>query len=238
MNASRTRLALTLLIASTAVGAASGQRNTTATGDARPARRGPEAKPIDSLPQDEKIKDLYFAFVRDAEKVAAEYERQNKHEQARAVYHEILRLFPNYKKARDKLDEYEKKEATADKKTVEVTATKGWQDTGINAIAGKMLTFTATGSWTVKVSQQVGADGLAPPKDMGSFPLGSLVGVVIPPKNPKDKETPKPQPFLIGASRQITPPVAGELMLRMFDSEADDNNGRLRVEIQGTFERK
>jgi hypothetical protein len=90
----------------------------------------------------------------------------------------------------------------------------------------------------VKVSQQVTADGLAPPKDMGSFPLGSLVGIVIPPKNPKEKDPPKPQAFLIGASRQITPPVSGELMLRMFDTEADDNNGRLRVEIQGTFERK
>ncbi|MEX0641882.1 MAG: tetratricopeptide repeat protein [Pirellulales bacterium] len=232
MNLARSRLILALLAISNLVSAAAGQRPVATTPGAGP--RGPAVKPIDSLPQDEKIKDLYLAFVHDAERIARDYERQNKPDQARAVYQEILKLFPNYPPAKKKLDEFQEKELTADKKTVEVSANKAWQDTGITVIPGKPLKFTATGSWTVKVSQQVGPDGL-PLRD---FNLGSLVGVVMPPRNPKEKEPPKLTPFRIGPSQEYTAGQSGQLMLRMYDAEPDDNSGKIRVEIQGTFERK
>ncbi|MEX2185525.1 MAG: hypothetical protein WD875_01980 [Pirellulales bacterium] len=184
---------------------------------------------------------LYLNFVRDAEKLAKEYEASGKAEQARGVYLEILKIAPNYKPAKDKLDQFREKEATADKKSVEVFANRGWQETGIQTIAGKPITITATGTWTCKVNQDVGPDGLQVSEELKDCAIGSLVGVVVPPTEKDASGRPKEitlQPFSVGKEKQLTPSIAGKLMLRIYDIKTADNSGKLKVDVVGTFERK
>lgn len=212
----------------------------------RPAPRQPnrpnyQVPPKGELPADEKIMSLYLNFVRDAEKLAKEYEASGKAEQARGVYLEILKIAPNYKPAKDKLDQFREKEATADKKSVEVFANRGWQETGIQTIAGKPITITATGTWTCKVNQDVGPDGLQVSEELKDCAIGSLVGVVVPPTEKDASGRPKEitlQPFSVGKEKQLTPSIAGKLMLRIYDIKTADNSGKLKVDVVGTFERK
>ena len=221
-----------------------------------PAKKQPPAAPAEktparaSLPADEKLVDLYIKFVKDAEKVAQEYERQGKVEKARAVYEEILKFVPEYKPAKTKLDELTKKEATADRKSIELSAKGGWQDTGVWAVAGKPLSITANGNWSaeLKVKFQGSAAGLELPEEFRNNPFGSLIGMIVPPPskskekdNGKTKPGEKPQPpatFTVGQKLEFTPGESGRLMLRMNAPDSADPQGRIRVEIMGTFERR
>lgn len=210
-------------------------------GPRQPNRPNYQVPAKGELPEDEKLMGLYLNFVRDAEKLAKEYEASGKVEQARNVYLEILKIAPNYKPAKDKLDQYHEKEATADKKSVDVFANRGWQETGITTIAGKPITITASGTWTCKVNQEVGPEGLQVSEELTGCAIGSLVGVVVPPPE-KDRNgrtvEPKLQPFSIGKEKQITPSIAGKLMMRIYDLKTADNSGKLKVDVVGTFERK
>jgi hypothetical protein len=199
------------------------------------------------LPGDERVLKLYMDFVQNAEKLAKEYEAAGKTDLARGVYLEILKIAPNFKPAKLKLEEYHEKEAKADKKTIDVMANKGWQETGIQTIAGKPLRFTATGSWTCKVSQEVGPDGLQISEELKGLNIGSLVGAII--SNEKDKpgdksnrgdkkEEHKLTPFAIGKELEMVPSVNGRLVVRIYDLQTADNSGKLKLEITGTFTRK
>ncbi|RIK79862.1 MAG: hypothetical protein DCC68_12110 [Planctomycetota bacterium] len=193
------------------------------------------------LPADEKLMGLYLNFVRDAEKLAKDYEAAGKTEQARGVYLEILKFAPNYKPAKDKLEQFREKEETADKKSVEVHANQGWQETGITTVPGKLLTITATGTWTCKINQEVGPEGLQVSEQLKDCNVGSLVGVVVPPPEKDASGRTKDvvlQPFSVGAEKQFTPSIAGKLMFRIYDIKTADNSGKLKVEVMGTFERK
>ena len=211
-------------------------------GPRQPNRPGNvQAPPKGDLPSDDKVMALYLNFVRDAEKLAKDYEAAGKTEQARAVYLEILKFAPNYKPARDKLDEFHEKEATADKKSLDVFANRSWQETGIQTIVGKPIKISASGTWTCKVNQEVGPEGLQVSEELTGCAIGSLVGVIVPPpekdRNGRPKEV-KLQPFSVGKEKQITPSVAGKLMFRIYDLKTADNSGKLKVEVEGTFERK
>lgn len=210
-------------------------------GGPRPGRPNVQVPPRGELPADDKVMGLYLNFVRDAEKLAKDYEASGKSEQARAVYLEILKIVPNYKPAKDKLEQYQEKEATADKKSVDIFASKGWQETGIHTIAGKPISITATGTWTCKVNQEVGPEGLQVSEQLKDCAVGSLVGVIVPPAEKSRDGKPaevKLQPFSVGAEKQLTPSIAGKLMFRIYDLKTADNTGKLKVEVVGTFERK
>jgi hypothetical protein len=201
-----------------------------------------------NLPNDEKLVDLYIKFVKDAEKIAQDYERQGKPEKARGVYEEILKLVPEYKPARTKLDDLKKKEATAERKSIELSAKGGWQDTGVWALAGKPLSIVANGNWSaeLRVKFQGNADGLELPEEFRNNPFGSLIGMIVPPPskdkdNGKTKAAAKKQPnetFAVGQKREFTPTESGKLMLKMNAPDSADPQGRIRVEIMGTFERR
>jgi hypothetical protein len=203
-------------------------------------RQGNQAPPKGDLPADEKLMGLYLNFVRDAEKLAKDYEIAGKVEEARGVYNEILKFAPNYKPAKDKLEQFKEKEATADKKSIDIHANQGWQETGIQTIPGKALKITATGTWTCKVNQEVGPEGLQVSEELKDCAIGSLVGVVVSQEKDssgKAKEV-KLQPFSVGTELQYTPSTAGKLMFRIYDLKTADNTGKLKVEVMGTFDRK
>src|SRR5204863_8770727 len=124
------------------------------------------------LPSDERLLALHLKFVKDAEKLAAEYEGKRQMDKAAVVYEEILKLVPAYPKARQGLDKIRQQEALSNTKTVSIDAGESSQDTGVRVITGKPLTLIAKGTWTLNLNEQVGPDGI----DLSNIPKGLKLG--------------------------------------------------------------
>lgn len=184
------------------------------------------------LPDDPKLLELHKNFVLSAEKLAGEYERAGQVDKARDCYTEMLRLVPSYTPAAEKLAKLKEKEATAEKKLFDVLANKGWQDTGIVVQQGRPLSFHSSGQWTFKMTYNLQADGLEIPKELRDFPLGSLIGLIA--ESTDDKEA---KPFFIGNDKSMDAPKSGRLFLRIYDSDPDDNMGRIGVIVEGSFKK-
>lgn len=193
---------------------------------------GGNRKPQVELPDDPKLLEIHKNFVLAAEKLAGDYERGGQIDKARNCYTEILRLVPTYTPAEDKLAKIKEKEATADKKLIDVYANKGWQDTGIQVLAGRPISFHSTGQWTFKMTYNLQADGLEIPKELRDFPLGAMIGLIADSTDDKDAK-----PFLVGTNKSFDAPKSGRLFLRIYDSDPEDNTGRIGVVVEGTFKK-
>ncbi len=242
--------------------------------------------PTVKLPEDPRLLELHKALVRDAEKLALEYQKSKQLDKARVVYGEIIRFVPTYGKAANALQQIHGTEATAERKVFEVAANKGWQDTGIDVVEGRPMVFRVfEGKWHLLMDYPVGPDGIEIPKELRQFNLGSLIGIITPPghkpgeepqaappsadasgtapaenapaaeaappaegepankdsassesaSQEKKEEAQGPKPFLIGSKLDLLAPLSGRLYVRMYDAQPDDNTGKLKVTITGTF---
>jgi hypothetical protein len=181
------------------------------------------------LPDDPKLLQVYEQFVVNAEKLAADYVKNDQLDKARGVYEEIVRLVPSYEKGKKGLEDIKLRQATFMRANVSIYANKGWQDTGIVVAEGKPYQVYATGKWNFRLSHDLGADGMEVPKEMRDFNPGSLVGKI-------DDGDPKGgKPFFVGASYSDTPKKTGKLLLCMYDADPTDNVGEMKVVITGSF---
>ena len=164
--------------------------------DGRGKTKPPEAK----LPDDPKLLQVYEQFVLHAEKLAADYIKNDQFDKARTCYEEIVRLVPSYAKGKQGLEEIKQRQATFMRANVSIYANKGWQDTGIVVAEGKpLIRFYATGKWNFRLSHEISADGMEVPKELRDFNPGSLVGKI-------DDGDPKGgKPFFVGSSYSNTP---------------------------------
>ncbi|HVX13474.1 MAG TPA: hypothetical protein VHC22_19980 [Pirellulales bacterium] len=184
------------------------------------------------LASDPRLQEIQRQFVMDAAKLAKDYEKKHDIESARSCYEHILRVVPHHPAAEKALERIRGEELTAEKKKLTVKATEGWQDAGVSVKPDRPLTIRASGTWTFKIEQVLGADGMEIPKDLKDFNLGCLVGRIMAPG-----DTEESKPFMIGKEIEITPERAGKLFLRMYDNDPSDNKGLLSVEIEGTFDK-
>ena len=200
---------------------------------ARPAASGPNT-PRKDWPNDKKLFKLYVDFVNSAEKLAKEYEQKDEHEKAQDVYREILKIVPEHARSKKKIEEFFVKEATAERKVLEVRADQAWQDSGIRVIQGKPITIRSTGTWTFAMSHKLDSKGMQIPKELKAFNLGSLIGAVA----VEDAKVKQGKPFAVGEGTKFIAQQSGRLMFRMYDADPSDNSGKLKVEVVGTFESK
>jgi hypothetical protein len=200
-----------------------------------PQGGGKEENKGPDLPGDPQLLKLHQEFVAKTAKLAKDYERQQDIEKARECYERILKLIPRLPEAEQALAKIKEKQLNAEKKRMVVNANGAWQDTGVDLIAGKPVLIEASGIWTFRMSNELGPDGMEIPEELRDFNLGSLIGMIGNANAGDGKNGPKP--FLIGSSVEFTPEQAGRLFLRMYDSDPSDNQGKLNVEIRGTFEK-
>jgi hypothetical protein len=196
------------------------------------AEEATEEEKVPPLPTDPRLLQLHRDFVVRAEKLATEYEQKKELDKARVVYEEILKLVPKHPKAVQALEKLNQQELTAERKVIEVFATKGLQETGVYVAAGKPVHITVTGTWTLNISHTLGPKGMEIPEELRGFNLGSLVGGVDT-GNPEEFK-----PVLIGGDYEFIAEQTGQLVLGMWDSDHQDNSGKLSVTIQGTFRKR
>ena len=190
----------------------------------------PETPKVRPLPDDKRLLALHLEFVKQAEKLGKEYEADKDWGKARAVYEEILKLVPQYPPAQAKLAEMLQREREAKSVSLDILANEGWQDTGIDLIAGKPVTLAATGKWVFHLKVETNAEGLTIPKELRDFNPGCLIGMVPDASDPANNK-----PFVVGPMKQLMAERSGRLFLRMYDTDPRDNRGSLKVEIHGTF---
>jgi hypothetical protein len=208
-----------------------GRRQPQPQGENR-ADEGAEEEQVPALPTDPRLLQLHRDFVVKAEKLATEYEQKKELDKARVVYEEILKLVPKHPKAVQALGKLNQQELTAERKVIEVFATKGLQETGVYVVPGKPVHITVAGTWTLNISHTLGPNGMEIAEELRGFNLGSLVGGVDT-GNPEEFK-----PILIGADYEFVAEQPGQLVLGMWDSDHQDNAGKLSVTIQGTFRKR
>ena len=188
-----------------------------------------------SLPIDPALQAIQKEFIAKTEKLAQEYERKKDFEKARDAYQSIIRLAPNYLSGHLGLSRILSGQTSEDKRVVSVMANKGWQDSGASLVAGMPAKITVQGTWTVSV--QSGFEGIEIPKEQrprdDRIRYGTLIGVII--DSPAKLDDAKPIRIFDG--KEFIVEQSGRLFLRMFDIEPRDNDGKLMVMIQSTFEK-
>ena len=123
--------------------------------------------------------------------------------------------------------------------TVDVDASRGWQNSGVALEAGQTYHITASGRYQLGNSQKpwfAEPNGVTLRYNKGQ-PVGLLLGAVVPDGlfDSEDEILPKDVPFLsptlIGSELELTPDQSGTLYLRINDSpaELDDNEGSCHV---------
>ncbi len=189
-------------------------------------------EPTRPISTDPKILSAYRDFVTTVEGMAADYEKNKQNDKARECYEEILRIVPDYPKAKDKVKFLIEKEYTVDSKVAEVQANEDWQDSGISVVPGKPIRITASGTWTITYTQKVGPTGIEIPGGMRDMNPGELVGMIAATAHDAKEKT-----FSVGEKLDLTPDHGGHLFFRMFSPSVKQNTGKLTVQISGTFER-
>ncbi len=213
-------MAVTLVFASVQIASAQprrGNRNNDANKNSRPAIT------------DKNLLKIHSAFVRDAQKLAENYEREKDWDKAITVYSEITRLVPQYAKAKDKLAQLRSIVANKEQHQTTVDARKGWQDSGVIVEEGKPIRIRAAGTWTFALSAKLSPDGIPIPKELREFDLGALIGYIDTGDAEKDK------PFMVGSNHRFVAKSSGKLYFKMHDSNHKDNEGTINVEIVGDF---
>ncbi len=187
----------------------------------------------DGLPSDKRLLAIYKEFIAETLKVAKDYERSKDIDGARTCYEQILKLVPNHPFTKEALEKIKEKELSAEVKKININANEGWQSTGVDLIEGKPFSIHAEGTWTFKMSYQLGPKGKEIPEELKDFNLGSLVGIIH--KEGDDAKDAKP--FAVGDDATFTAEQTGRLYLRMSADDPSDNSGRLNVVIRGTYSR-
>ncbi len=119
--------------------------------------------------------------------------------------------------------------------TMAVSATRGWQPTGITVAPGHVISVEATGRFQVgKTSKPwlCEADGVTL-KYVNGQPLGKLIMAVAEPQTKEPEFSERLTTIPVGSRSTITIERAGQLLIRINDNGAglDDNIGELQVKF-------
>ncbi len=185
------------------------------------------------LAADPQVLALQKEFIAKTEKLASEFERKKQFAQAREAYESLVRLIPKYQPAEAGLKRVLNSQSLQDKKITDVKATGEWQDSGAVLREGMPVHIEVKGSW--KVVYETGPKGIEIPQEKrindGRIKLGSLIGVVV--NSPSELK--EARPFLVEDGDDFIAKKSGRLFLRMYDVDPTDNEGKLYVLIQSTF---
>lgn len=187
------------------------------------------------LTDDPQLMSLHKEFIVKAEKLALEYERKKQFDKAREVYGSLGRLVPNYSSAEEGLGRILGNQAMQDRQLATVQANQGWQDSGAKLIQGMPIHIEIKGTW--KVVYETGPEGIEIPEELrprdNRIKLGTLIAAIA--NSPSELDQAKP--FVLDQGNDFIAQDTGRLYLRMFDVEPSDNEGKLLVLIQSTFQK-
>jgi hypothetical protein len=229
------QIACLVLIAAVGAGAALGQGSNKKPKPATPA----QLKSLDA--EAERVKQSFLTGLGD---LAQSYEDAGQIEKSKGMLEEILKLDPENAAAQQKLKAFDEAVFAANELDIEVDAARGWTATNLAVAKNKPIRFMAEGTYKFVVNETLGPDGFPTQdvvKDMADAPVGSLVGVVMPPRRPgertDDRQRPTGRTFLIGSGTEYTPLDDGVVYLKLNVPPASKCAGKVRVVVSGNIKR-
>ncbi len=204
------------------------------------SRRPKPDSPANLMALDSKAQSLEQTYLTGLLEVADGYEEAGQIDKAREALEAILKLKPDSEAVKSRLAKLDEAVFDANSHLVEVDVTKGWTATGIVVVKGEPIRFEADGTYRYIINETIGADGFTQQdlmRDMAAgVPSGALMGLIIPPPRPGQREPPKPgEPFFIGTAQEISPPEDGALLLRLNVPPGHKCVGKVRVNISGNI---
>lgn len=204
------------------------------------SRKPKPDSPANLMALDAKAEDLEQSYLTGLLEVADGYEEAGQLDKAREALEAILKLKPDSEAVKARLAEMEEAVFDANSHSVDVDVTKGWTTTGILVTKDEPIRFDAEGTYRYIINETLGPDGFSQEdlmRDMASgVPSGALMGLIVPPPRPGQREPPEPEPpFVIGSAREITPGTDGALLLRINLPQGHKCVGKVKVTVSGNI---
>ena len=188
------------------------------------------------------------AFVADSLKLADEYEKAGKFEEAQDQLRTVGKLKPDMPGIKDKIDKLNEAVFDTNDFDMDLDVADSWKRQ-VQVFRGKPVRVEAPGNYKISFTGPSDANGLPtrdPRTDMvAGVRCGALMGIVVP--NPDSNSTPNPgagktagrnndkigEPFEIGVSKEFTPKEDGILLLNVNLPAGHKSSGKLRVHVSG-----
>lgn len=209
-----------------------------------------KSKTADSKELDARAEKTLEAFVTDSIKLAEEYEKAGKFEEAQDQLRTVGKLRPELPGLKEKIDKLNEAVFENNDFDMDLDVADSWKKM-VQVSKGKPVRVEATGNYKLTLSGPTDANGVPtkdPRTDMASgVRCGALMGIIVPTADPgsaagaaagagktsgrnNDKIG---EPFEIGASKEFTPKDDGILLLNVNLPTGHKSTGKLRVHVSG-----
>lgn len=223
----------------------------TGTSKAKPKIGTSKTKSADSKELDLRAEKTLEAFVADTVKLADEYEKAGKFEEAQEQLRTVGKLKPDLPGLKEKIDKLGEAVFETNDFDVDLDVADSWKRQ-VQVSKGKPVRVEATGNYKLMLSGPVDANGV-PTKDLlrdmaAGVRCGALMGVVVPTSDSgtatgaggagAGKTTGRGnekagEPFEIGTNKEFTPKEDGVLHLNVNLPAGHKSSGKLRVHVSG-----
>ncbi len=215
-----------------------------------------KSKVSDSKELDSRAEKNLEAFLADTVKLAEEYEKAGKFEEAQDQLRNVGKLKPDLPGLKEKIDKLGEAVFETNDFDLELDVSDSWKKM-VLVSKGKPVRVEATGSYKITLAGPTDANGLPtkdPRTDMAAgVRCGALMGIVVATQDSGASATTGAgantgagagkatgrnndkvgEPFEIGASKEFTPKEDGILLLNVNLPAGHKSTGKLRVHVSG-----
>jgi hypothetical protein len=203
-----------------------------------------KSKVGDSKELDQRAEKNLESFIAESAKLAEDYEKAGKFEEAQEQLRTILRLKPELPGVKEKIESLNEAIFQTNDYNVDLDVAESWK-AQVLVSRGKPVRVEAPGTYKINLTVSADANGLPtkdPRTDMASgVKCGALMGIIVPVPEPGSPNTKgggrnndkAGEPFEIGASKEFTPKEDGVLLLNVNLPAGHKSSGKLRVHISG-----
>lgn len=210
-----------------------------------------KSKAADSKELDARAEKNLESFLADSIKLAEDYEKAGKFEEAQEQLRTVGKLKPELPGLKEKIDKLNEALFDANDFDMDLDVADSWKRQ-VHVFKGKPVRVEATGTYKISLNGPTDANGLPtkdPRTDMASgVRCGALMGIVVPTSDSGSTGTgggggttkssgrnndKLGEPFEIGANKEFTPKEDGTLFLNVNLPAGHKSSGKLRVHISG-----
>lgn len=207
-----------------------------------------KTKTGDSKEIDLRAEKTLEAFVADTSKLADEYEKAGKFEEAQEQLRTIGKLKPETPGLKEKIEKLNEAIFETNDFDMDLDVADSWKRQ-VQVFKGKPVRVETTGNYKLMLSGPMDANG-APTKDIlrdmvAGVRCGALMGIVVPNsdsgaatgagagKAARGNDNKFGEPFEIGDNKEFTPKEDGVLHLNVNLPAGHKSSGKLRVHVSG-----
>jgi hypothetical protein len=228
----------------------------TGASKAKPKVGTSKTKSVDSKELDSRAEKALEAFVVESIKLAEDYEKAGKFEEAQDQLRTVSKLKPELPGLKEKMDKLSEAVFETNDYDIDLDVADSWKRM-VHVSKNKPIRVEATGSYKVSLIGPTDANGLPtkdPRTDMAAgVRCGALMGIVVPTgdsgsatgstgggaggggKGAGRNNEKVGEPFEVGTSKEFKPSEDGILLLNVNLPAGHKSTGKLKLHISGHF---